>query len=225
MDNNQNIFSYTITLKVCFILSLMFVALDIFQIFSTFSSISKYSRILPQDIFDQCIRYQYISGLGFSVFGIFTGLTAGIICIGLICDVDYFTNYILDSILHFNYLVYGPYLFTGCVLGFYYFDNIAYVCDEKNPNIRYVNFITVISIMFCLSLSTIITLIFSSVNSVEKLTNSIRFVDGGSHIIGKFFWYLVLNRNNNYSNYNSLESHNNSNNSLLNEEEHELLNI
>lgn len=241
-NNNQDIFSYTITLKIIFILSLTFVALDVFQIISTFSSISRYASILPPDIFDKCLRYQYINELGFSIFGIFSGLSAGILSMGMICDVDYFTNQIFDSFLQFNYLIFGPYLFAGCVLGFYYFDNIAYVCDEKNPNIKYVNFSTVISILFCLSMSAIITLIFSSVMSVEKLTKSIRFVDGGNRIIGKVFWYFVLNRNNNNNNSNnsgnnnnnnllsnsnsnnSVEYHNSNNNNLILSENHELLN-
>lgn len=215
-NNNQDLFSYTTTLKIIFILSITFISLDTFQIISIFTSISKYSHILPQDIFDSCIRYQYISEIGFCIFGIFSGISAGILSIGMIYDVDYFTNQIFDSFLKFNYLIFGPYLLVGCLLGFYYFENIAYVCDEKNPNIRYINFSTVISILFCLSMSIITTLIFSAVMSIDKLTRSIRFVDGGNRLIGKVFWYMVLNRNNvDVNNIDTSLSQNSNNSNLI----------
>ena len=97
------------------------------------------------------------------------------------------------------------------------FDSIAYVCDSKNFNVRHVNFTTVMSLLFMSSLSLVVTVVFTVVNSIDLFMKSVRFEGEGSYLLGKMFWYYVINyrggdvQNINVGNINNNYFYNNNN--------------
>ena len=194
MDNNNSFVSTNVTLKIIVCVSIVFVILDIYQVYAIISSIPiYYERLNDLALFNRCVKYQSITDISFALFGVMTGLSAVVLSLGMIYDTYYFTNVIFDTYLHFNYILFGPFLLFVCLLGFYMFDSISYVCDSKNFNVRYVNFTTVMSLLFMSSLSLVVTVVFTVVNSIDLFMKSVRFEGEGSYLLGKMFWYYVLN--------------------------------
>ena len=215
MDNNNALFSYSLTLKIICFLSIAFVLLDLVQIYYLISSIPTYYEKLPLEAFNSCIRYQTITDIFFAIFGIMTGASATVLSLGMIYDTDYFTSVIFDAYLHYNYILFGPFLLVICCFGFYFFDSIAYTCDSNNYNIRYVNFTTVMCLLFSLSFSLIITIVFSVVRAIESFMKSVRFEIDGNYLLGKAFWYYVFSfRSNDNANQNQNSNANNTNSNI-----------
>ena len=213
MENEPEINAYNFTLKIIFIISLILVILDCAQVFLIFDSILKGYNKFPIEIFNECIKFQKIGDLFFSFFGAFTGISATLLSFGLLANIDTFTSKFFDIFLYYNYLIFGPYLFSACFLSFYYFKDIAFTCNPNNYKQRLVNLSTVICILFSLSFSIMVTIVGSVAYSFKNVIDSISSERDGNYIIGRLFWGYIFRRHiNNNNNNGNINNNNNGNN-------------
>lgn len=187
--------STIISLKCIFALSLILIAIDVFQLFFIFHLFNDYMQSLPLEVFDQCVKYQKVTDLFFAVFGLLCGISAAFFSIALLSNEELFHGKLFNIFIHFNYNLFGPFLLAICCLGFSYFDKIAFSCKLNDIKVKTVNFSTVLCILFASSMATMVTGLYSIISTINFLTNSIRFTREGSNIIGKIFWTFAMNRN------------------------------
>ena len=213
MENEPDLYAYNLTLKVIFLVSLILVILDLIQLFDIFDSIIKAYEKYPKEIFNQCIKYQKIGDLFFSFFGVFSGLSATILSLGLVINIEIFTNKFFDIFIYYNYVIFGPYLLASCFLCFYFFKEVSFTCSRKNYQDRIINFSTVICVLFSLSFSLIVTIVGSVIYSVKLVMESIGSDTNGNYFLGRMFWaYIFRKHNNNNINVNNNNGNNNNGN-------------
>jgi hypothetical protein len=146
-----------VALKIVFILSLLLVTMDIFELYFAYLHLRKQAFNVDLETFENCIKYHVISQMFFTMFATFAGISACIMSLGLLINYEFFAVKVSDSFLNFNYLTFGPYLFACSLLGFYYFNDVSFNCDPKDVSKKYLNFSTLIALIVCFLLSFIIT--------------------------------------------------------------------
>ena len=106
---------------------------------------------------NSCVKYQYIVKSFFCVFSFFATFSALILVLGLLINIIFFTKKLIDSYINFIYFIFGPLLLICSILGFYYFDEVSYVCskDGKDKNISVTN---VFSLMTCFFIGALISI-------------------------------------------------------------------
>ena len=209
--NNINVtseFSSSIfAIKLILLLALILSFMDALQIYFTFSSFSSYST-LPSNIFNTCIKYQSIAETIFALYGTYAGLSLAILCFGLITNYDFFIGKGLRAYIYYNYCIFGPYLLCVSFMGFSYYDKIAYVCDDKDYKVRYLNITLVFCLLFSFVMSIFVTVSYMVINVNNLFMNSIRFNPGGSLLLGYAFWKYAIRRGTNNVNENINEQMN-----------------
>jgi hypothetical protein len=219
-------------LKIVFSLSLLLVAMDSFEVYYSFKHLHQSSQQLSPDFFESCIKYHVLGQIFFTLFATFAGLSACVMALGLLINYEFFSFKAIDTFLYWNYLIFGPYLLSSCILAYVYWGEIVYNCDPKDINNKYINFSTLMALLICFILSIIITFGYSILNTFQTLIQSIRFRPDGNRVIGRLFWDYVIHRetnteenvdqvanqtNANRNNTNQLNQVSNSNNSRLNQ--------
>lgn len=192
MDENQD--QSQVALKIVFILSLLLVSMDIFEIYLAYNHLKYTSQTIDVDVFETCIKYHIIAKMFFILFAAFAGLSACIMSLGLLINYSFFAVKFIDTFLYWNYLFFGPYLLAVCSLGYLNFDNIAFNCDPKDITKRYFNFSIILALIICFMMSVIITFGYSLVHTIYILNQSVRFTPDGNRLLGRFFWNYVLYR-------------------------------
>ena len=209
--NNQNNNNFQVNesnssmsaLKIIFILSISLVLMDVVEAYFTFTSLVESSKKLSAETFQACIKYQSFAEIFFAFFGSLAGISVTILTLGIIINLQYFFDKILDTFFYFNYCVFGPYLLTSTLLGFYYYDNIAYVCDSHDIKTKYLNVTIIFCLFFAFFMSMFITLGTSAVNITNTVIKSVRFEEGGNYLIGKLFWRFIRRRINSQNRINN----------------------
>lgn len=189
---DDNIETSRVALKIVFILSLLLVTMDFFEIYFSWAHLVETSKTLDIDIFERCVKYHIISQLFFTMFATFAGLSACLMSLGLIINYEVISMKFIDVFLYWNYLIFGPYLLGICILGFFYINNVAYNCDVNDYNKRYLNLSTILAIIVCFIMSLVITIGYSVFLALYKMLNSVRFTNNGNRLIGRLFWRYVL---------------------------------
>ena len=85
-ENENDTYVTNLILKFIFLISLIFIVLDFIQIYYIFDSILEGYIKYPLNIFNECIKYQKIGDIFFSIFSLFSSLSATIISIGLLIN-------------------------------------------------------------------------------------------------------------------------------------------
>ena len=189
-----NIDTSRIALKLVLILSTLLVAMDIFEIYYAFQQMNNIAKKIEYYAFENCVKYHIITQITFTGFATFAGISAFFMSLGLIIDYNFFSEKVIDTFLYWNYLVFGPYLLTSCILGFCYFNYVSYICDSRDMRISYISFSTLMALLICFFLSFAITCGYSIVQVAYKLLHSIRFHPRGNRFLGRCFWRYVLSR-------------------------------
>lgn len=149
------------------------------------------TKTLPL-IFNTCIKYDLISRTIYSMISCATGLSLCILAIFLFWNIDYFTEKLLVLYLYFNYLLLGPYLLIFCIFGFAYWNQIMYVCDKDNFNLKVLVVGNVFSFIGCLIFSLLVTCSVGLYKIFLLYVDSILRKPDGSVLIRKIFWTIVL---------------------------------
>jgi hypothetical protein len=194
-----------ISLKIVLILSIMLVMMDTYELYFTYGRLVEYSQKFELIVFENCIKYHVISQMFFTSFATFSGISAALMSLGLLVNYEFFSVKCIDTFLYLNYIIFGPYLLSTCVLGYSNFGLIAYNCEAGNIDKKYLNFSTLLALLVCSVMSMLLTLGFSVVYGFLKMKNSIRFRSGGNYILGRLFWRYVFNRTRQISDANEVE--------------------
>ena len=105
-NNNENIFSSSITVKIILIIALVLISIDFIQIISTLNYLQLSSEILSKEVFNSCVKYQKITDIFFSMFGMLSGISASIICLTIMINIDIFNEKFGFTFLYFNYMIF-----------------------------------------------------------------------------------------------------------------------
>ncbi len=192
MENENDIYVSNLILKFIFLISLIFIVLDFIQIYYIFDSILEGYIKYPLNIFNECIKYQKIGDLFYSIFSLFSSLSATIISIGLIINLETFTNKFFHTFVYYNYIIFGPYLLISCFLSFYFYKDVAFTCSSQNYKKRVLNFSSVICFFFSFSFSLIVTIVGSFIYNIKLVMESINSDRNGNFILRKLFWEYIF---------------------------------
>ena len=207
MENENDIYAYNFTLKIIFVISFTLVILDCIQIFLIFDAIIKGYNKFPIEVFNECIKYQKIGDLFYSIFSLFSSLSATIISIGLIINLETFTNKFFHTFVYYNYIIFGPYLLISCFLSFYFYKDVAFTCSSQNYKKRLLNFSSVICFFFSFSFSLIVTIVGSFIYNIKLVMESINSDRNGNFILRKLFWEYIFRFHGINHNENNVNNH------------------
>ena len=191
LDNSEKISAFFVL-----IISLTLIFMDILSLYYSYDYLLYASKKYSFEKFDQCIKYQSITEIYFTLFAFMAAISACLMSIGIILGYDLFFEKFLVTFLHFNYYVFGLLLLSSSVLGILNYDKICYDCIRNNPNNKEFNLSTLICLILIGSIGGIITFVFSSMSSFEYVCNCIKFSKDGNYYLGKAFWKYVLGRYN-----------------------------
>ena len=192
IDGNPNS-----ALKLIFSLSFILVIMDIIEIYFSYMSMIKALKIFDLEFFEVCLKYHFITQIFFTFFATFAGLSACLMSLGLIVHYNFFSTKCLDTFFYWNYIIFGPYLFSSTSLGYIYFSEISITCNMNNNNQMNFNYSTLFALILCFTISFTITFFFSIIWAHYKFTESIRFGNDGNRFIGRLFWNQVFSRRQN----------------------------
>ena len=192
MDRNRN--NSKVALRIVFGLSLLLVVMDSFEIVYSLKHLMKNANTLSPEFFNSCIKYHVLSQIFFTMFATLAGVSACLMSSALLINYEFFSYKGIETYLYWNYMIFGPYLLGSCVLSGFYLDKIIFNCDSNNFNHRYLNFSTIMALLICFILSSIITFGFTSMNTVNLLMESLNFRPTGNKYLGKLFWEYVIHR-------------------------------
>ena len=193
--DNDNDGSTTVAIKVTMIISILLIAMDILEIYISLGNLHMAAEKFDADVFESCIKYHIISQMVFTFFALLAGISAFFLSLFLLFDNDFVVAKFYKTFLHWNHLVFGPYLLAATILGFVYFYEVSFNCDPRDLTRKYLNISTVMSMVICFLISALISVVFSFCYAVRKIMLSIRFRPGGWKFLGRYFWTYVRNNN------------------------------
>lgn len=174
------------------------------------------------EVFDSCLKYQYIIKTFFCLFSLLATISALILTLGILFNSLFMSRKLMDSYLNFVYYIFGPFLLVCSSLGLNYWQEITQICYYDTRE-KYFSISNASSIIFCFMLSVALTLIVEFYNSLDLYSNSITRQPNGSKGLAKIFWFVALKFRNSTSSifqaqsnsnreYNVNINHNNNNN-------------
>ena len=204
---NDDFDNSRLALKIVLVLSLLLVTMDFLEIYFSFEHLKEAATKFEALVFENCIKYHLLSQIVFTLFATFAGLSAFFMSLGLLVNYEFFSLKILETFLFWNYIIFGPYLLSACILGYINFSDIAFNCDRRDISQKYINFSTLMALVICFLLSIIITIMYAFLCGARKMILSITFRKGGWKWLGRRFWRYVLSRprNNDYNINNQTE--------------------
>lgn len=78
------------------------------------------------------------------------------------------------------------------IIGLSNWSNIVYVCDRQNLENKILSPANIFSLLGCLFMSLLITILVAIYKTVDLFMNSILSKPGGEPIIKKIFWWAVF---------------------------------
>lgn len=214
MHHDDNDGSTTVAIKVVMIISVLLIAMDILEIYVSLGNLQMAATRFDAEVFEQCIKYHIISQMVFTLFALLAGISAFFLSFFLLFDNSIFMTKLYKTFIHWNHLVFGPYLLTASILGFTYFYEISFNCDPKDLSRKYLNVSTVMSLIICFLISALISVVFAFCYAIRKILLSIRFKRGGWKCLGRYFWNYVRNQPREDPPANQNQNNNNGNNNL-----------
>ncbi len=194
MDDNSHTTS-NFTLYLILTICLIFVSLDAYELYKTCESWNYSSSIFDQIFFDNCVKFQIMSKLIFTIFSFLAAVSSVLITSCILINIDFFMTKFLNTYVQMNIMIFGPYLLGLSILGFLHWEKIFYVCENViiNSQIKR-NFSTTIfiNLIACFIISTIVTISFAVYKSFDIYTNSITSRRDGSSLLKSIFWKVVL---------------------------------
>lgn len=182
-----------ITIIFVLISAISLVVLDILSLYYSFDYLYFYLSFHSDNFYDQCVESRIIAEIFFTVFATMAGVSATILSIGFLINSEFFIEKYFGSFAYFNYFIFGPFLLGTGIYGFINFEKIGYSCEEL-PNNSTMNLSMLICLIFILTLGSIVTAGFSTVNLLEYFHDSIKFTNDSNYLLGKLFWKYSWSR-------------------------------
>jgi hypothetical protein len=179
------------TLFLLLIISFFLVLVDSLEMYNVINSWS-YGVTILGDSFESCVKWELYTKTAFGAFSLLGAISAFILTIFILIDSYWFAEKILHSFLWFNYLVFGPYMLGFCIIGFYNWSNVAYVCDKQNFKIKNVSPPNIFSLVGCFLVSFLVSILVGIFNTTFVYIDSILRKPRGYKLIRKLFWWYIF---------------------------------
>ena len=192
-DNNNE--RHKIIVKICIIIFSSIELVIITKIYRFTEAIQNTYKNYPHPIFENCILYPNIFELIDSIFILIINFDIIMIFFVPLIDSSEIFNLSIDTLLYFNYLIFGPFLIGVIVFILGNTNKFLYKCVKLDETNKKVNTKLTVDLFLYLCISTI-TFSVGSLHYCAKFFNkSIRFDLIGNYFVGKFFWLHSLIEN------------------------------
>jgi len=194
--DDENSFSNNIALYMFSLVSLILVSIDGIGLYNI-SLQWQQSTTFTAVVFEDCLKWQLITKSCFTLFSFFSAFSSFVICICLVAEPKYFVNKLLPTYMYYNYFIFGPIMLALCICGIVNWDNIANVCrlDQDNAFDRVFSFNNVLTLITCLIISLVITLLVVATKTVCLYVDSLTNGPDGVSFIRKIVYWVVLRTN------------------------------
>lgn len=191
MENSiSNNFTIYLMLIVCLIL-LSVDSYELYRISFAWNSVPKFDPVL----FNTCIKKDLILKTVYSIFSFKAALAAFLLTLFITISVEFFIDKILTTFIQLVYIIFGPIMMGFCIVAFFNWDDVAYVCDRRNYAHQIFSISNVVSVIGCFIISLIITLASSVYETVVLYINSIVRRENESKILRAIFWWVIIKTN------------------------------
>ena len=185
--NSGNNFALYLMLVICVIL-VSLDSLELYRLGMNWSHIQSYGK----SPFGSCIRNELITKTIFGFFSLLSGISALLLTIFLMIDVEIFIRKFFSAYLNMIYSIFGPIMLGFSILGLVNWDDIVYICDRSDPRDKYFSFGGSFSLLGCFIISLLVTLTFATYEVVNLYIESILGREGHNKIIRHCFWWVVM---------------------------------
>jgi len=176
----------------------------------------QYGFMVIVPIFEKCIKYELISKTVFSIYSFTAAFSAFSLTLFLLAAEHFFITKFVITYLQINYFLFGPLMAALSLIGIYNWEEMVYVCDKNNFNVKEVSVSNSITIIGCFLISVFLTMLVEFFESTNFLLDSILKRETGSRTLGNFFWVVVSRthqgRVRSYNGHNTANNQNNNNN-------------
>jgi hypothetical protein len=142
--------------------------------------------------FEGCIKYELITKTCFSIFSFLAPLCVCFLIFFILLSSNWVIDKLLPCFLYFIYLIFGPYMLGCCIIGFYNWSEVVYICDKQNNGNKIFSQAVCFTLIICVLVSLSLTLMVSIYETVSLYTGSVMRKPNGSAIIRKTFWWVAL---------------------------------
>ena len=171
---------------------------DLYQFFQNINAITKAYFSIPSNVFEKCYLYPNLFNSFIQILTSLLGLDLIILLflplLSTALDLEAFLEKYMDSILYFNYLVFGPFCFGSLAISIKHVDKLMYLCINFNPDNKIFNYRLLILFIINFVLSITMYFIGSFYFESKYFSNSIKIKKSGNNILGYFFWKLAFER-------------------------------
>ena len=149
---------------------------------------------MDNKIFNECIQFQLFFKTTFVLINLFISSFTVILVIFLMKSSDFLINKLLPAVIEIAGIIFGPYLFTLCLLGIHYWDNSVYTCEKNNTNEKIFLGANCFNLIFFTIFSCLITLYKSISLAFFHIADSITNPNykERNFMIKKLFWNIVF---------------------------------
>lgn len=180
-----------ITLYLMLAICIVLVSVDIIEMIKLISAWTVKDKIEPL-FFDSCIKVDLLVKTAFSVFSLLAALSAFILVSMMIMSLEFFIEKLMQPFLYLNYNIFGLYMLGFSLFGIIHWNEVAFMCDKKNPDEKIFSVGNMFSLIGCFALSLVITFGVTIFQTVTKFSDSILRRENGSPIIRSIFWWFVF---------------------------------
>lgn len=200
--------STNITLYLMLAICLVLVSVDIIELIKLINSWGLKNKI-EEFFFENCIKVDLLVKTAFSIFSLLAALSALTLVVMMIISLEIFVNKYLGSFLYINYIIFGLYMLGFSLFGIINWNEVAYICDKKNPNVKIFSVGNMFSLIGCFALSLVITFGVSLYETISLYSDSILRRETGSKTLRTIFWWFVFRGRNNENNHPQNQRNNN----------------
>ncbi len=150
------------------------------------------SKAFSHEIFQSCIKNELLLKTVFSIFSMAAAVCAFLLTALLVISVEFFLEKILKAYLNMVYFIFGPYMLGFCILGLAHWDDIMYICDPRNMNLKIFSLGNMLSLIICFVISICMTLGSTIYGTIVFYIDSITARPDGSKFLRSAFWWIVL---------------------------------
>lgn len=205
--NDEDEYPSRVTSVFVLIISLILIGMDLFSLYFSYNYLKESSRSVSDIVFEQCIKYDIINEMFFTIFATLIGISACLLSIIFILNLDLSTTKVIHGYIYFNYFIFGPFLLGASVLGFLNFTKVGFSCERNNPNYKNINISTIFFLLIIFVLGSLVVSGYSTYDIYIYFIESINFRRDGNILIGKLFWTFGR-RNEDNNNRNELHERN-----------------
>ncbi len=138
MQENQN-FSNKLIIRFLCLIAFLFAILDFFELQKIYENWLYYVKIYQENvvILDKCIKFPFLLKSIFTLFSLFTSISAMIITFLVSINLNFFIEKFFLSFLYYNFYLFGPYMLFFSFYGIMNRDKIFLRCKNEENSFNF----------------------------------------------------------------------------------------